>query len=78
MTRKEAIDSITATLPHLSDERVQLLAEITQGWTDDETRPAEDAATRAAIAESIAEARRGEFATDEEVAEAFAGFRARR
>ena len=75
MTRKEAIDSIAATLPQLSDERVQLLAEIAQGWTDDEARPTEDAATRAAIAEGIAEARRGEYATDEEVAEAFAPFR---
>jgi predicted transcriptional regulator len=37
----------------------------------------EDAATRAAIAEGIAEARRGEFATDEEVAEVFARFRGR-
>ena len=71
MTRTEAIAKIAATLPQLSDERVQTLAEIAQSWTDDTDRPAEDDATRAAIANGIAQARRGEFATDEEVAEAY-------
>ena len=75
MTRTEAIATITASLPQLSDERVQALAEIALSWTDDVDRPAEDAATRAAIAEGIAQGRRGEFATDAEVAEAYARFR---
>ena len=75
MTRTEAIAKITATLPQLSDERVQTLAEIAQGWTDDAARPAEDDATRAAIANGITQGRRGEFATDAEVAKAYARFR---
>ena len=75
MTRNEAIAKIAATLPQLSDERVQTLAEIAEGWTDDTARPAEDDDTRAAIANGIAQARRGEFATETEVAEAYARFR---
>jgi hypothetical protein len=75
MTRTEAIATITATLPRLSDERVQALAEIARSWTNDADRPAEDDAARAAIAEGIAQGRRGEFATDAEVAEAYARFR---
>ena len=75
MTRTEAIAKIAATLPQLSDERVQTLAELAESWTDDPDRPAEDDATRAAIANGIAQARRGEFATDEEVAEAYKRFR---
>ena len=75
MTRAEAIAKITATLPRLSDEHVQTLAEIAQGWTDDAARPAEDDATRAAIANGIAQGRRGEFATDAEVAKTYTRFR---
>ena len=75
MTRTEAIAKITATLPQLSDERVQTLAEIAQSWTDDAARPVEDDATRAAIANGIAQGRRGEFATDAEVTEAYRRFR---
>ena len=75
MTRTEAIAKIAATLPQLSDERVETLAELAQSWTDDTDRPAEDDATCAAIPNGIAQARRGEFATDEEVAEAFKRFR---
>ncbi len=75
MTRTEAIAKITATLARLSDERVQALAEIAQGWTDDAARPAEDDATRAAIANGIAQGRQGEFATDAQVAKAYARFR---
>lgn len=74
MTRTEAMAKIVASLPQLSDERVQTLAELAESWTDDADRPAEDDATRA-IANGIAQARRGEFATDEEVAEAFKRFR---
>ncbi len=75
MTRTEAIAKITATLPQLSDERVQTLAEIAQGWTDDAARPAEDDATRAAIDNVITQGRRGEFANDAEIAKAYARFR---
>jgi chorismate mutase len=75
MTRREAIDKIAATLPQLSDERVQTLAEIAESWADDHARPVEDDATRAAIANGIAQGRRGEFATDAEVAKAYARFR---
>jgi predicted transcriptional regulator len=75
MTRSEAMAKIAASLPQLSDERVQTLAELAQSWTDDARRPAEDHATRSAIANGIAQARRGEFATDEEVAEAYQRFR---
>jgi predicted transcriptional regulator len=75
MTRTESMAKIAASLPQLSDERVQTLAELAESWTDDADRPAEDDATRAAIANGIAQARRGEFATDEEVGEAFKRFR---
>ena len=75
MTRREAIGKITASLPRLSDEHVQILAEIAQSWTRDAAPPPEDDATRAAIANGIAQARRGEFATDAEVAAAYARFR---
>ena len=75
MTRSEAIAKITATLPRLSDERVQTLADLAESWTDESDPPPEDDATRAAIAEGLAEARRGEFATEEEVEEAYRQFR---
>jgi hypothetical protein len=75
MTRTEAIAKIAATLPQLSDERVRTLADIAASWTGDSARPAEDDATRAAIANGIAQGRRREFATDAEVAEAYARFR---
>ena len=75
MTRTEAIASIAAALPQLSDERVQTLAEIVQSLARDAGRPVEDDATRAAIANGIAQGHRGEFATDTEVAEAYARFR---
>jgi hypothetical protein len=54
---------------------VQILAEIAQSWTRDAAPPPEDDATRAAIANGIVQARRGEFATDAEVAAAYARFR---
>jgi predicted transcriptional regulator len=75
MTRTEAIARIAATLPRLSDERLQILAEIAQSWTGEAVPPTEDDATRSAIANGIAQGRRGEFATDAEVAEAYARFR---
>jgi hypothetical protein len=75
MTRADAIAKIATTLPKLSGERVQTLAEIAQAWTGEAARPAEDDATRAAIVTGLAEGRRNEFGTDEEVAEAFEQFR---
>jgi hypothetical protein len=75
MTRSEAIAKITASLPRLSDEHLQILAEIAQSWTGDVAAPPEDEATRSAIANGIAQGRRGEFATDAEVAAAYARFR---
>jgi hypothetical protein len=75
MTRAEAIDKITTSLPQLSDERLQILAEITQSWSGSDAQPTEDDATRAAIAKGIAQGRRGEFASDEEVTTAYARFR---
>jgi predicted transcriptional regulator len=62
-------------LPRLSDEHVQILAEIAQSWTRDAAPVSEDDAARAAIANGIAQGRRGEFATDDEVAAAYARFR---
>ena len=75
MTRTEAIARIAAILPRLSDERVQVLAEIARDWADENARPDENDATRASIANGIAQERRGEFASEAEVAEAFARFR---
>ncbi|HEX2888827.1 hypothetical protein [Vineibacter terrae] len=51
------------------------LAEILQSWTEDGARLHEDEATRAAIAEGIAQGGRGEFATETEVVEAYKRFR---
>ncbi len=75
MTRSEAIAKITASLPRLSDEHVEILAEIAQSWTGGAAPAPEDDATRTAIANGIAQGRRGEFATDAEVAAAYARFR---
>jgi len=75
MTRIEAIAKITTSLPRLSDEQLQMLADIADSWSDGVAQAPEDDATRAAIANGIAQARRGEFASDEEVAAAYARFR---
>ena len=74
MTRVEAIAKITATLSKLSDDHVRTLAEIAESWAE-EGPPPEDASTRASIANGLAEARNGDFATDAEVAEAYKRFR---
>ena len=73
MTRTQAIDTIKAKLDELSSEQLVALADIADAFTRDV--PDEDDATRAAIAEGIAQADRGEFATDAQVAAAFARFR---
>jgi hypothetical protein len=75
MTRTEAIAKITTSLPKLSDEQLHLLADIADNWSDGVAHTPEDDATRAAIANGIAQARRGEFASDDEVAAAYARFR---
>jgi hypothetical protein len=75
MTRAEAIAKITTSLPRLSDEHVEILAEIAQSWSDGVLLTPEDDATRAAIANGIAQGRRGEFASEEEVAAAYTRFR---
>jgi hypothetical protein len=73
MTRTEAIAQIQASLTELSAEQLAALAELAQSWK--QPTPPEDADTRAAIAQGIAQAKRGEFATDAEVEAAFARFR---
>ncbi len=73
MSRTETIAHITATLTTLPDDRVQALAELADEWAGPIV--VEDDHTRAAIAEGIAQANRGEFATDAEVEAAFARFR---
>ena len=75
MTRTEAIACISAALPQLSDEGVQTLAEIVQTLAADADRPTEDEETRDAIARGIEQGRKGEFATESEVAEAYVRFR---
>ena len=73
MTRTQAIDTIKAKLDELSSEQLVALADIADAFT--RNVPDEDDATRAAITEGIAQADRGEFATDAQVAAAFARFR---
>lgn len=72
MTRTQAIDLIRAKLDDLTDEQLDALADITDAFTRDV--PDEDDATRAAIAEGIAQADRGELATDDQVKAAFTRF----
>ena len=74
MTRTEAIAQIQATIGELPSEQLAALAELAQSLK--QPTPPEGAATRAAIAEGLAQARRGEFATDAEVEAAFSRFRA--
>ncbi len=73
MTRTEAIHTIRTKLDKLSDEQLAAIADIADAYT--RSIPDEDDATRAAIAEGLAQADRGEFAGEEEVAAAFGRFR---
>ncbi|MEQ1710847.1 MAG: hypothetical protein ABL908_05545 [Hyphomicrobium sp.] len=73
MTRTETIDIIRSKLDALTTEQLTALADMADALARDV--PVEDDATRAAIAEGVAQADRGEFATDQQVAEAFARFR---
>ena len=72
MTRTQAIDTIKAKLDALTTEQLAALADIADAFTRDV--PEEDDATRTAIAEGVAQADRGEFATDDQVKAAFARF----
>jgi hypothetical protein len=75
MTRAEATSRITTSLRHLSDEHLEVLAEITQTWSRGAAETQEDDTAWAAIANGIAQGRRGEFASDDEVAAAYGRFR---
>jgi len=74
MTRIEAIDSIKSKLADLTDEQLEALAGIADSYA--RAIVPEDDATRAAIAEGMAQAKRGEFASEADVRAAFARFRA--
>lgn len=65
MTRAEAIARIQSTLPALTAEQAEALAELATALT--RTVPDENEATRAAIAEGLAQADRGEFAEADKV-----------
>lgn len=65
MTRTQTIDTIKAKLDVLSDEQLSSLADIADAYA--RSIPPEDEATRAAIAEGLAQAKRGEFASQAEV-----------
>jgi predicted transcriptional regulator len=67
MTKTDAIAAIESTFPVLTTEQAQALAELAQAWTRE--TPPEDAGTRAAIAEGLAQADRGEFVAPDRVAE---------
>lgn len=71
MTRTKTI--FMTGLRELTNEQLTALANIADAFARD--MPDEDETTRAAIVEGIAQADRGEFATDEEVAMALARFR---
>lgn len=72
MTKTQAITVLEKSIPALTEEQAQVLAELAEAFTRDTP---EDDATRAAIREGLAEADRGEFVSDSEVAKAFARFR---
>ena len=59
MTKMDTIAQIQAHLAELTDEQLQALVELTDGWR--RSSPPEDAATRAAVSEGLAQAQRGEF-----------------
>ena len=72
MTRTQAIDIIKAKLDELSDEQPAALADIADAYA--RAIPDEDEATRKAVAEGLAQADRGEFASEADVVVAFARF----
>lgn len=66
MTRTEALAQIQAALPELSSEQLEALAELAETWK--RPTPPENDATRAAIAEGLAQADRREFVSASEEA----------
>ena len=74
MTRVQTIAQIHFALGALPDEQLTALADMAEALA----RPVEpeDAAAIAAIREGLAQVDRGEFASEAEVAAAFARFRA--
>ena len=75
MTQTDAQAETAVAPSSADDERQRTLAEIVHDWANEMARPVEDSATRADIAEGIAQGGRGEFAMVADVAEAFARFR---
>ena len=75
MTPPDARTDTAVGPPSVDDERQRTLAEIARDWANEMARPVEDSATRADIAEGVAQGGRGEFAMVADVAEAFARFR---
>lgn len=65
MTRTEAIAQIQASLTELTADQLAALAELAESWK--RATPPEDAATRAAIAEGLVQAERGELAAPADV-----------
>ncbi len=57
MTRSDTLDRLKAKLDKLSDEQIAAIADMAEACVRD--APPEDEATRAAIAEGIAEAKAG-------------------
>ena len=64
MTRTQTIDIIKAKLDELSDEQLAALADMADAYA--RAIPDENDATKAAIAEGMAQVDRGEFASDEQ------------
>jgi len=60
MTRAETIDTIKSKLDAMTDEQLAALADMADAYTRPE--PVEDEATRAAIAEGVAQSKAGERA----------------
>ena len=58
MTRTQAIDTIKAKLEDMTDEQLAALADIADSYA--RAVPSEDDATRAAIAEGVAQAKTGQ------------------
>ena len=65
MTKADAIRQIEVSLPALSAEQLQALAELAVGFA--RAAPQEDETTWAAIAEGLAQAERGELVAQSDV-----------
>ena len=65
MAKDNVADAIRSAVPALSAEQAEALADLADAWT--RPLPDIDDATRTAIAEGVAQAKRGEFASMQEV-----------